>query len=258
MRAAQLDQFGDPTVLTVREMPTPRPAAGEVLIRVAASSVNPVDALASSPGDIVLVPGATAAVGSLAVQRRTRSVRRRAGHRGHTHTRGHMPLRTLREHRLGLATPESRPTPTLQSPTARRRAAGERMAHGVDDFYGTSEQLPPVGVRAAPPHDRPSRNNSAVAFWPMVDLVFGDLRQLALAVDVDERQDILWRGLQERPSDPVLRHCWSCPRFARSRSDLTSAPPTRRTPALWSLSPAPARPRRGADSGPVPSRRRLP
>ncbi|MCY7399866.1 MAG: hypothetical protein LH477_02695 [Nocardioides sp.] len=36
-----------------------------------------------------------------------------------------------------------------------RRAAEERMARSVDDYYGTSEPPLPVGVRAAPATDRP-------------------------------------------------------------------------------------------------------
>ncbi|GAQ57035.1 NADP-dependent oxidoreductase [Streptomyces acidiscabies] len=43
MRAVQIDHHGGPEVLTVREIPDPVPAPGEVLIRTAASSLNPVD-----------------------------------------------------------------------------------------------------------------------------------------------------------------------------------------------------------------------
>ncbi|QNP75449.1 NADP-dependent oxidoreductase [Streptomyces roseirectus] len=43
MRAVRIDQHGGPEVLTVREIPDPVPAPGEVLIRAAASSLNPVD-----------------------------------------------------------------------------------------------------------------------------------------------------------------------------------------------------------------------
>ncbi|KUJ67719.1 alcohol dehydrogenase [Streptomyces albus subsp. albus] len=43
MRAVQIDRHGGPDVLTLREIAAPEPAAGEVLIRTAASSLNPVD-----------------------------------------------------------------------------------------------------------------------------------------------------------------------------------------------------------------------
>ena len=36
-----------------------------------------------------------------------------------------------------------------------RRAAEERMARSVDDFYGTSEPPLPIGVRSVPATDRP-------------------------------------------------------------------------------------------------------
>ncbi|MFE6865651.1 NADP-dependent oxidoreductase [Kitasatospora sp. NPDC057692] len=43
MRAIRIDRFGTPDVLRVVDAPEPAPAAGEVLIRAAATSVNPVD-----------------------------------------------------------------------------------------------------------------------------------------------------------------------------------------------------------------------
>ena len=43
MRAIQIDRFGGPAVLEVREVPDPVPAAGELLVRTIASSINPVD-----------------------------------------------------------------------------------------------------------------------------------------------------------------------------------------------------------------------
>ncbi|OLR94423.1 NADP-dependent oxidoreductase [Actinokineospora bangkokensis] len=43
MRAIQLDRPGGPDALTVRELPAPARADGEVLIRTIASSINPVD-----------------------------------------------------------------------------------------------------------------------------------------------------------------------------------------------------------------------
>ncbi|MFE2106045.1 NADP-dependent oxidoreductase [Kitasatospora sp. NPDC059463] len=43
MRAIRIDRFGTPDVLRVVDVPEPEPAPGEVLIRVAATAVNPVD-----------------------------------------------------------------------------------------------------------------------------------------------------------------------------------------------------------------------
>lgn len=44
MKAIRVKQFGGPEVLRLDEVPTPAPAAGEVLIRLEAAGVNPVDA----------------------------------------------------------------------------------------------------------------------------------------------------------------------------------------------------------------------
>jgi NADPH:quinone reductase-like Zn-dependent oxidoreductase len=43
MRALQFDKFGSPDVLSVREVAVPVPRAGEVLVKVAAASINPSD-----------------------------------------------------------------------------------------------------------------------------------------------------------------------------------------------------------------------
>ncbi|GII90615.1 NADP-dependent oxidoreductase [Sinosporangium siamense] len=43
MRALHIDRFGGPEVVAVRELPSPEPGPGEVLVRVVASSLNPVD-----------------------------------------------------------------------------------------------------------------------------------------------------------------------------------------------------------------------
>src|SRR5215468_12004702 len=45
MKAARIRRFGAPDVVVVEEVPRPAPAAGEVLVRVAASGVGPWDAL---------------------------------------------------------------------------------------------------------------------------------------------------------------------------------------------------------------------
>src|SRR3954469_22129695 len=43
MRAVQIDRHGDIDVLQLREVATPEPGPGEVLVRTIASSINPVD-----------------------------------------------------------------------------------------------------------------------------------------------------------------------------------------------------------------------
>lgn len=43
MKAAFLDQPGPPEVIRAGELATPTPGPGEVLVRVAAASVNPID-----------------------------------------------------------------------------------------------------------------------------------------------------------------------------------------------------------------------
>lgn len=43
MKAMVVREFGEPEKLELAEMPVPKPGAGEVLVRVRAASVNPVD-----------------------------------------------------------------------------------------------------------------------------------------------------------------------------------------------------------------------
>jgi NADPH:quinone reductase len=43
MKAIQISQIGGPEVMNVREIPTPEPGKGQVLIRVSASGVNFID-----------------------------------------------------------------------------------------------------------------------------------------------------------------------------------------------------------------------
>lgn len=44
MKAIRVQEFGPPEVLQLQEIPTPRPAAGEVLVRIHAAGVNPYEA----------------------------------------------------------------------------------------------------------------------------------------------------------------------------------------------------------------------
>src|SRR5262245_30084612 len=43
MKAILVREFGSPDVLKLEEVPTPKPAAGEVLVRIHAAGVNPYD-----------------------------------------------------------------------------------------------------------------------------------------------------------------------------------------------------------------------
>ena len=43
MNAIMVREFGGPEVLRLEEVPTPRPAAGQVLVRIHAAGVNPYD-----------------------------------------------------------------------------------------------------------------------------------------------------------------------------------------------------------------------
>jgi NADPH2:quinone reductase len=59
VKAFQLDQFGDPDVLQQRDVERPAPGPGEVLVRVVATSVNPVDyKLRSGKADFGIEPPA--------------------------------------------------------------------------------------------------------------------------------------------------------------------------------------------------------
>jgi len=50
MRAMIIEKVGGPEVLKMAEVPTPEPAPGEVLIRVACAGVNPALVLRGSQG----------------------------------------------------------------------------------------------------------------------------------------------------------------------------------------------------------------
>ena len=43
MRAVVVRQFGGPEVMRVEEVPAPAPGAGQVLVRIRAAGINPVD-----------------------------------------------------------------------------------------------------------------------------------------------------------------------------------------------------------------------
>lgn len=58
MKAIEIKQFGAPDVLQLAERPEPKPGAGEVLIRVAASGVNRPDVLQRT-GNYPVPPGAS-------------------------------------------------------------------------------------------------------------------------------------------------------------------------------------------------------
>ncbi len=45
MRAVVMNEYGGPEVLKSTDYPDPTPDSGEVLIRVAAASINPIDLL---------------------------------------------------------------------------------------------------------------------------------------------------------------------------------------------------------------------
>src|SRR6202453_4939696 len=56
MRAVGFDRFGDPSVLRIVTVPKPTPGPGQVLVKVAAATVNPTD-LGFRAGGRALPPG---------------------------------------------------------------------------------------------------------------------------------------------------------------------------------------------------------
>src|ERR1700733_12279204 len=56
MRAVGFDTFGDPSVLRIVAVPKPVPGPGQVLVKVAAATVNPTD-LGFRAGGRALPPG---------------------------------------------------------------------------------------------------------------------------------------------------------------------------------------------------------
>lgn len=55
MKAILVRQFGGPEVLKLEEVPTPKPAAGQVLVKIHAAGVNPADTYART-GNYALLP----------------------------------------------------------------------------------------------------------------------------------------------------------------------------------------------------------
>jgi NADPH:quinone reductase len=56
MKAIRVHQFGGPEVLRIEEVPTPSPAAGQVLVRIRAAGVNPYDTYMRSGGYAIKPP----------------------------------------------------------------------------------------------------------------------------------------------------------------------------------------------------------
>src|SRR6266446_10171913 len=55
MKAILVRQFGGPEVLKLEDVPTPKPAGGQVLVKIAAAGVNPADTYART-GNYAVIP----------------------------------------------------------------------------------------------------------------------------------------------------------------------------------------------------------
>ena len=55
MKAIRVHQFGGPEVLKLEDVPTPKPAAGQVLVKIRAAGVNPADTYART-GNYAILP----------------------------------------------------------------------------------------------------------------------------------------------------------------------------------------------------------
>src|SRR5216110_4075767 len=55
MKAIRVHEFGGPAVLTLEDVPDPKPGPGEVVVRVRAAGVNPVDTYIRS-GNYAMLP----------------------------------------------------------------------------------------------------------------------------------------------------------------------------------------------------------
>ncbi|CPT69833.1 Putative oxidoreductase [Mycobacteroides abscessus] len=63
MRAVQLDSFGGPELLAVREIPAPQAGPGQIRVRVAAASLNPMDWIITADADTAARFGLSLPVG---------------------------------------------------------------------------------------------------------------------------------------------------------------------------------------------------
>ena len=64
MRAIQIKTTGGPEVMELVEVPTPKPAAGQVLVKIEASGVNFIDTYLREgryPAELPFIPGQEAA-----------------------------------------------------------------------------------------------------------------------------------------------------------------------------------------------------
>ena len=57
MRAIIFDEFGGPEVLQIRDLPDPTPGPGEVLVKVAATTVNPTDIMMRNGAQAAMMQG---------------------------------------------------------------------------------------------------------------------------------------------------------------------------------------------------------
>ena len=75
MKAIRVHEFGGPEVLRLEEVPTPQPGPGEVLVRMHATGINPVETYIRA--------GKVRAIARVAIHtRERRRGRGRAGRRG--------------------------------------------------------------------------------------------------------------------------------------------------------------------------------
>ncbi|MBE5468609.1 hypothetical protein E3G67_000522 [Mycobacteroides abscessus] len=63
MRAVQLDSFGGPELLAVREIPAPQAGPGQIRVRVAAAGLNPMDWIITADADTAARFGLSLPVG---------------------------------------------------------------------------------------------------------------------------------------------------------------------------------------------------
>ena len=56
MKAVQIHEYGGPDVLKYEDVPRPKPKSGEILVRIYAASVNPIDLMMRNGDASVMVP----------------------------------------------------------------------------------------------------------------------------------------------------------------------------------------------------------